>query len=143
MSAVLVGAAWQRCRVHFLRNLLAQVPKGSPRRSPPRCGPFSLSRKRRYCSVEYATALKTHDMVGSMGRTGICWDNTLAESFFASLRKNLFIVRHSRPPRHARKAIAEYIEVFYNRQRLHSAIGHRTPAQAETDCQTLQIPAAA
>ena len=104
---------------------------------------FHSDRGVQYCSVEYATALKTHGMVGSMGRTGICWDNALAESFFASLKKEL-VYRTAFPiPRHARKAIAEYIEVFYNRQRIHSAIGYRTPAQAETDLQTTQTPIAA
>ena len=70
-------------------------------------------------------------MVGSMGRTGICWDNAAAESFFASL-KNELVYRTAFPsPEQARAAIAEYIEVFYNRQRLHSALGYRTPAQVE------------
>jgi putative transposase len=104
---------------------------------------FHSDRGVQYCSVEYATALKTHGMVGSMGRTGICWDNALAESFFASLKKELVYRTVFPTPRHARKAIAEYIEVFYNRQRLHSAIGYRTPTQAETDFQTTQTPIAA
>jgi len=50
---------------------------------------FHSDRGVQYCSVEYARTLKTHGMVGSMGRTGICWDNALAESFFASLKKEL------------------------------------------------------
>jgi len=104
---------------------------------------FHSDRGVQYCSVEYARTLKTHGMVGSMGRTGICWDNALAESFFASLKKELVYRTAFPTPRHARKAIAEYIEVFYNRQRIHSAIGYRTPAQAETDLQTTQTPIAA
>lgn len=104
---------------------------------------FHSDRGVQYCSVEYATALKSHGMVGSMGRTGICWDNALAESFFASLKKELVYRTAFPTPRHARKAIAEYIEVFYNRQRLHSAIGYRTPTQAENDYQPPQTPAAA
>jgi transposase InsO family protein len=104
---------------------------------------FHSDRGVQYCSDEYATALKSHGMVGSMGRTGICWDNALAESFFASLKKELVYRTAFPTPRHARKAIAEYIEVFYNRQRIHSAIGYRTPAQAETDFQNTQTPGAA
>jgi transposase InsO family protein len=104
---------------------------------------FHSDRGVQYCSAEYAEALKERGLVGSMGRTGICWDNALAESFFASL-KNELVYRTAFPaPGHARKAIAEYIEVFYNRQRIHSAIGYRTPAQAETDFQHTQIPTAA
>jgi putative transposase len=89
-------------------------------------GRLNADRGVQYCSVEYAKALKSHGMVGSMGRTGICWDNALAESFFASLKKELVYRTAFPTPRHARKAIAEYIEVFYNRQRIHSAIGYRT-----------------
>jgi putative transposase len=67
-----------------------------------------------------------------MGRTGI-WDNALAESFFALL-KNELVYRTSFPTRkRARSAIAEYIEVFYNRPRLHSAVGYRTPAGVEAE----------
>jgi transposase InsO family protein len=68
-------------------------------------------------------------MTGSMGPTGVCWDNALGESFFGML-KNELVYRTAFPTRrHARNAIAEYIEVFYNRQRLHSGIGYRTPAE--------------
>ena len=94
---------------------------------------FHSDRGSQYCSADYAAALKRHNVVGSMGRTGICWDNALAESFFGAL-KNELIYRTAFPtPMHARKAIAEYIEVFYNRQRIHSALGYRTPTQAEND----------
>ena len=65
-----------------------------------------------------------------MGRTGVCWDNSMAESFFGAL-KNELVHRTVFPTRErARTAIAEYIEVFYNRQRLHSGIGYKTPAEA-------------
>ncbi len=105
--------------------------------------PVNSDRGVQYCSVEYAKTLERHGLVGSMGRTGICWDNALAESFFASLKKELVYRTVFPTPGHARKAIAEYIEVFYNRQRIHSAIGYRTPAQAETDLQNTQNPIAA
>jgi transposase InsO family protein len=104
---------------------------------------FHSDRGSQYCSAEYAAALKRHNLLGSHGRTGICWDNALAESFFGAL-KNELVYRTAFPtPKHARKAIAEYIEVFYNRQRIHSALGYRTPAQTESDYLTLQIAQAA
>ena len=57
----------------------------------------------------------------SMGNTGICWDNAMAESFFAAL-KNELVHRTAFPTiDHVKKAVAFYIEVFYNRERLHSA----------------------
>ena len=76
-----------------------------------------------------------------MGRTGICWDNTLAESFFAAL-KNELVYRTAFPtPEHARRAVVEYIEVFYNRQRIHSALDYRTPLEVEQSHQQPTIAA--
>jgi len=112
------------------------------RRLQPGCI-FHSDRGSQYTSSEFAVALAAHNMLGSMGRTGICWDNAAAESFFAAL-KNELVYRTAFPtPTKARAAIAEYIEVFYNRRRLHSTLGYRTPAQAETDYMTAQIPEAA
>jgi putative transposase len=66
-------------------------------------------------------------MRGSMGRTGICWDNALAVSFFAAL-KNELVYRTTFPTvNHVKNAVASYIEVFYNRQRIHSGLAYRTP----------------
>jgi len=72
-------------------------------------------------------------MTGSMGRTGVCWDNAMAESFFAAL-KNELVHRTVFPTRErARRAIAEYIEVFYNRRRLHSELGYKTPSKSASN----------
>ena len=74
-------------------------------------------------------------MCGSMGRTGVCWDNALAESFFATI-KNELVYRTAFPTiKHAARAVAKYIEVFYNRQRLHSSLGYRTPLDVQTNYQ--------
>ena len=75
-------------------------------------------------------------MTGSMGRTGVCWDNALAESFFASLKKELVHRTVFSTRKKGRDAVAEYIEVFYNRQRLHSGLGYRTPLEAYEEYQT-------
>ena len=70
-------------------------------------------------------------MVLSLGRTGQCWDNALAESFFASLKGEL-IDLHAWPAREAaRRAVVEYIG-WYNDTRLHSTLGYRSPAEYET-----------
>ena len=62
-----------------------------------------------------------------MSRKGNCWDNACIESWHSLLKKEL-IYRHRWPTRAAAKqAVFEYIEIFYNRQRLHSALGYRTP----------------
>jgi putative transposase len=102
---------------------------------------FHSDRGCQYTSKELAEYLEKHNMRGSMGRTGICWDNALAESFFASL-KNEFVYRTVfSTKRKAVEAIAHWIEVRYNRQRLHSGIGYRTPAEAH-DAYEAERPAA-
>ncbi len=69
------------------------------------------------------------------GKGSVCWDNAAAESFFAALKNEMYY-RRSWPTRaRARFAVAEYIEVFYNRRRLHSTLGYRTPFEALTDHQ--------
>ena len=68
-----------------------------------------------------------------MGRTGVCWDNAMAESFNAAL-KNERVYRTAYPTReHARTDIARYIEFRYNRKRLHSGLGYRTPLEVYTE----------
>lgn len=66
-----------------------------------------------------------------MSRKGDCWDNAVVESFFSSLKRELFgeIIFESRAA--ARHAVFEYIEVFYNRQRRHSTLGYLTPLEFE------------
>ena len=70
-----------------------------------------------------------------MGRTGVCWDNALAESFFAALKNELIHRTVYSTRDKARQAVAEYIEVFYNRQRLHSGLGYRSPLEAAAEYQ--------
>lgn len=86
-----------------------------------------------YASAAYAQYCASIGVRRSMGRTGVCWDNAVAESFFATLKNEMYY-RHSFATKaRARFAVAEYIEVFYNRKRMHSTIGYRTPAQALAD----------
>ena len=79
----------------------------------------------------YQQLLARRGVVVSMSRKGNCYDNAPVESFFSSLKNEL--VRHRNFAQHteARYAIAEYIEVFYNRQRLHQALGYRSPEEFE------------
>ena len=69
----------------------------------------------------------------SMSRRGNCWDNAVAESFFATLKGELVYGRTWSNRLELRAAVFEYIEVFYNRHRLHSAVGYKTPAEVERD----------
>ena len=102
---------------------------------------FHSDRGTQYCSHEFTRFCAGRQIVRSMGRRGNCFDNAVAESFFATLKNEMYH-RYWFPTRaHARYAVAEYIEVFYNRQRHHSTLGYRTPAQALRDYQQEAIAA--
>jgi putative transposase len=94
-----------------------------------------------YTSAEYAATLEQLGLRQSLGRTGVCWDNALAESFFASLKNER--VHHMVYPtrRKAMEDIARYIELFYNRRRIHSALGYRTPHEVRTEYMNSQLAA--
>jgi putative transposase len=84
-----------------------------------------------YTSKEFTDLLGEHEMVQSLSRPRQCWDNAVAESFFSSLKEEL-IHRQSWATRaQARRAIVDYIEVFFNRRRLHSSLGYLSPAEYE------------
>jgi len=96
---------------------------------------FHSDRGCQYTSREFAQFCTDNRVRTSVGRTGVCWDNAAAESFFAALKNEMYY-RHTWPTRtRARFAVAEYIEVFYNRTRLHSTLGYRTPSEALTEHQ--------
>lgn len=84
-----------------------------------------------YASEAYRNKLSELQIKASMSRKGNCWDNAYAESFFATLKKELIYRAKYETRREAEKAIFEYIEVWYNRQRIHSSIGYQTPVQYE------------
>jgi putative transposase len=70
-----------------------------------------------------------------MSRKGNCWDNAVAVSFFATFKAELVARRRWGTRDELRTAAFEYLEVFYNRRRLHSAIGYKTPAEVELEHQ--------
>lgn len=90
---------------------------------------FHSDRGSQYTSTHFASHLAKHNMVGSMGRTGVCWDNAVAESFFATLKKELTNRTVYPTRRQAVKAVVDYIELFYNRRRIHSKLGYNTPIE--------------
>ena len=91
---------------------------------PPAAGAvFPSDRGTPYTSAQFAAHLSGHNVTASLGRTGVCWDNALAESFFTALKNELVYRTDFRSRDQARLAVAEYIEVFYNLQRLHSGLG--------------------
>lgn len=96
-------------------------------------GIFHSDRGSNYTSAEFAKTLAGHNLRQSVGRTGICYDNAMAESFFAAL-KNERVHRTEYPTRgHARKDVTRYIELRYNAMRLHSGLGYRTPQEVHDE----------
>ncbi len=84
-----------------------------------------------YTAISFGKRLEEVGIVPSMGRTGTALDNAMAESFIATLKTEL-VHRQRFPNRQvARSAIFEYLEGFYNRRRLHSALNYRSPADYE------------
>jgi putative transposase len=94
---------------------------------------FHSDRGCQYTSREFHRYCKDNLIRTSVGRTGVCWDNAAAESFFAALKNEMYYRQHWPTRARARFAVAEYIEVFYNRRRLHSTLNYRTPFEALTD----------
>ena len=85
-----------------------------------------------YASDDYQALLTKHRMVGSMSRKGNCYDNAPIESFFGTFKTELTFHRDYATRNEARLDIFEYIEIFYNRYRRHSALGYKSPANYET-----------
>jgi transposase InsO family protein len=84
-----------------------------------------------YASEHYQGVLTQHDIECRLSRKGNCWDNAPVESFFATLKKELVHHETSATRAAARTSLFDYIEVFYNRERRHSALGDMSPVAFE------------
>lgn len=117
IDATLVLAAWNMALCH---------------RQPPAGLLFHSDRGVQYASMEYRAALQGAQAIASMSRQGNCYDNAAMEAFWSTLKLELIYRQASyASTREARQDLFEYIELFYNRQRLHSALGYQTPAGFE------------
>ncbi len=88
---------------------------------------FHADRGTQYTSAEFSAYCEKNSIRRSVGRTGVCWDNAVAESFFATLKNEMYHLYRFATRARARFAVAEYIEVVYNRKRRHSTLGYRRP----------------
>lgn len=104
-------ALWRR---GFPRGVLCHSDRGS-----------------QYCSEDYQEMLKTYGLICSMSRKSNCWDNACAESFFHSIKMELIYAERYTTREIAKQSIFQYIEVYYNRVRRHSAIGSIAPMAFE------------
>jgi putative transposase len=84
-----------------------------------------------YASDDYQHLLARHDIAASMSGRGDCWDNAMMESFWATLKTELIHLQSDATRSQAKQSIFEYIEVFYNRKRLHSSLGYVSPESFE------------
>jgi putative transposase len=82
-----------------------------------------------YASKDYQNMLRQNNMVCSMSRTGVPYDNACAETFFSTIKLEMIYHEHFKTRAQARSAIFEYIEIYYNRQRRNSAIGNVSPCE--------------
>ena len=92
---------------------------------------FHSDRGSQYASTKFQKILKEHKIICSMSRKGNCWDNSVAESFFGTIKTELVYHCIYKTRQEAKESIFEYIEVFYNRERLHSTLGYKSPMQFE------------
>jgi putative transposase len=103
---------------------------------------FHSDRGSQYTSAEYAATAKDFDVRLSVGRTGSCLDNAVAESWFSMLKNEMYHRRRFATRAQARFHVMQYIEVFYNRRRRHSTLGYRTPADVHDSYQPQAATAA-
>ena len=109
----------------------AALRDAAGRQSPPEGLIHHSDRGRQYASYAYQELLREYGITPSMSRSGNCYDNAYVESFGGTLKTELVHGERYRSRLEARLSIFEYVEVFYNRQRRHSALGYRSPVQYE------------
>jgi transposase InsO family protein len=118
---------------HLRTDLVADALTAACRqRRPTRPVIFHSDRGCQYTSQQFATLATEFGVRLSVGRTGQCWDNALAESFFATIKRELLDTRTWSSRAAARTAIFDFVEGWYNLHRLHSSLGYRSPAEYET-----------
>jgi transposase InsO family protein len=96
---------------------------------------FHTDRGSQYCSQAFQKLLNAHQMKSSMSRKGNCWDNSVAESFFGSLKNERVYDSQYVTREEAKKDVIDYIEMFYNSNRRHSYLGYLSPADFEKQMQ--------
>ena len=111
------------------------------RRNPTEGLIWHTDRGSQYASDSHKDLLKKYGIIQSMSRKGNCWDNAVSESFFHSLKTELIYHENFKTKAQANEMIFEYIEIFYNRQRLHSYNNYLSPVEFEEKMLRLEMAA--
>jgi len=130
---------WSMDRTMTRKLVCDALEMGIKRRNSGRGLLHHSDRGVQYASKDFRKMLEKNGMICSMSRKGDCWDNAPMESFFHTLKTELVNYCRFKTREQARRAIFEYIEIFYNRKRLHSSLGYMSPEEFET--QTLSLVA--
>jgi putative transposase len=128
---------------HLRTELIVEAIEMATTRRRPADGLIHHSdRGTQYTSIAFGLRCREAGIVQSMGSTGDCYDNAMAESFFATLETELIDRSSWRSRADARLAVFDYIEAFYNPRRRHSSLGQLSPAEFERRYRSETIPAA-
>ena len=111
------------------------------RRNPTEGLIWNTDRGSQYAYDSHKDLLKKYGIIQSMSRKGNCWDNAVSESFFHSLKTELIYHENFKTKAQANEMIFEYIEIFYNRQRLHSYNNYLSPVEFEEKMLRLEMAA--
>ena len=122
---------WSMSDRNNVKLVSAALQMALDERSPDRGLIHHTDRGNLYAAQSYRTILDKYGLIASMSRKGDCYDNAVAESFFASLKNELVHFKNYNTRQEAKSDIFRYIEIFYNRQRIHQTLGYQTPLQKE------------
>ena len=128
-SRLVVGWALSSSLSHEM--VVTALKRAIRKRNPHKGLIFHSDRGIQYACEDFRNELADHGFVQSMSRKGDCWDNAVAESFFAIIKTELVYHEKYRGHQDTLHSLFEYIEAFYNRERKHSAIGYLAPAEYE------------
>lgn len=128
-SRKIVG--WSLCSSLSAELVIKALMMAILHRNPEQGIIFHSDRGSQYTSSSVREMLKSYQMTQSMSSTGNCYDNAITESFFHTIKTELTFWNSYQTREEAKRSIFEYIEIFYNRQRLHSAIGYLSPVEFE------------
>src|SRR5579875_287658 len=128
-SRIIVG--WRADSRMTKELCIAALEQAYERQRPTEPVLHHSDRGSQYASHDYQEKLREHKMVGSMSRKGNCFDNACIESFHSIIKRELVYLEKFKTREQAMRRIFEYIEIWYNRERVHSSLGYLTPVEFE------------